>query len=239
MVMESRENCGVCGKPLIYSTEEVTARCDLCGSEFSALIVCPGGHYVCDACHSRSALDALRDILDNEDSADPFELLEQILSHPAVPMHGPEHHAILPAVIVAAAQNAGYKVPEDGVNKAIQRGAQLPGGWCGSHGACGGGIGVGIAVSVLTEATPLKGRERGLANSATAYALREIGDEGARCCKRMLRKGLEAAVSFLREEMNITLVAGRPGPCRFVARNAECVREQCPYFGARRTGTRR
>jgi hypothetical protein len=237
--MDSTENCGVCGKPLIYSTEEVAARCDVCGLDFPALIVCPEGHYVCDACHSRRALETLKDILDNTTGGDPVELMETILSHPDIPMHGPEHHAILPAVIVAAVQNAGYEVPKDGVSKAIQRGAKLPGGWCGSYGACGGGVGVGIAVSVLTEATPLTGRERGLANAATAYALGEIVDDGPRCCKRMLRKGLEAAVAFLREEMNITLVTSQPKPCRFVARNTECVREQCPYFGVRRARTRR
>jgi hypothetical protein len=231
IVMDSKEDCGVCGKPLIYSTEEVTRRCDLCGTEFSTLILCPEGHYVCDSCHSRDALDILRDVLGNTDSADPFELLERVMSHPAIPMHGPEHHAILPAVIVAAVENAGYRVPENAVEKAIQRGAKLPGGWCGSYGACGG-VGVGIAVSVLTEATPLKGPERGLANAATGYALGELVDDGPRCCKRMLRKGLEAAVEFLDERMNITLVTDPPKPCRFVARNTECIRERCAYFGA-------
>lgn len=152
------------------------------------------------------------------------------MSHPAVPMHGPEHHAILPAVIVTAVKNAGYSVPEGAVEKAIERGSKLPGGWCGSHGACGGGVGVGVAVSVLTEATPLKGPERSLANAATAYALGKIVDNGPRCCKRMVRKGLEAAMEFLGKTLDITLVTDQSMMCRYVSRNKECILQDCPYF---------
>jgi hypothetical protein len=121
-------------------------------------------------------------------------------------------------------------VPEGAVEKAIERGLKLPGGWCGSHGACGGGVGVGIAVSVLTEATPLKGSPRSLANAATAYALGKIVDNGPRCCKRMVRRGLEAAVEFLGEKMNIKLESGKVSKCRFVSRNKECIKQDCPYF---------
>jgi hypothetical protein len=229
-MMDKKENCGVCGKPLVYGTEEVNKRCDYCGKEYPALIYCPAGHYICDACHSRGALEVLRDVLSRTDSADPFEILEIVMAHPAIPMHGPEHHAILPAVIVTAVKNAGYPVPEGAVEKAIERGAKLPGGWCGSHGACGGGVGVGIAVSVLTGATPLTGPQRGLANAATAYALGEIVDNGARCCKRSVRGGLEAAIEFLDKNMNIKLKTGQIARCRFVARNKECTLQECPYF---------
>jgi hypothetical protein len=37
--------------------------------------------------------------------------LEQVMAHPLVPMHGPEHHAMVPAVIIAAVRNAGYPGP--------------------------------------------------------------------------------------------------------------------------------
>ncbi len=235
--MDSKDNCGVCGKSLIYGTEEVMRRCDHCGTQFPALILCPEGHYVCDACHSRDALEVLRGVLRRTDGSDPSELLERVMSHPSLPMHGPEHHAVLPAVIVAAVKNAGYHVPENAVEKAIERGARVPGGWCGSHGACGGGVGAGIAVSVLTAATPLRGPERSLANAATAYALNEIADNGPRCCKRMLRRGLEAAVEFLEKEMNVSLVTCQPNACRFVARNRECIHEECAYFASREVRT--
>ena len=117
--MKSQVNCGVCGKPLVYGTEEVDRRCDFCGKEYKALIYCPEGHYVCDPCHSKGAVDILRAILIKSTSADPIELLEKVMAHPAVPMHGPEHHAMVPAIIVTAVKNAGYPVPEGAMEKAI------------------------------------------------------------------------------------------------------------------------
>jgi hypothetical protein len=230
MLMESKENCGVCGKPLIYGTKEVLKRCDFCGRDFPALIYCPEGHYVCDACHSRGALDVLRDVLKSTKSADPLEILEKVMSHPSVPMHGPEHHAMVPAIIVAAVKNAGYPVPEGAIEKALERGSKVPGGWCGFYGVCGGGIGVGTAVSVLTRATPLTGKTRALANEATAFALGKMIDGGPRCCKRASRKALEAAVEFLKKRMDINLTINGKVSCHYVQRNRECIREACPYY---------
>jgi hypothetical protein len=228
--MESKENCGVCGQPLVYGTEELTKSCDFCGNEFGTLIYCPEGHYVCDACHSRGALDVLRDVLSKTTSADPVEILEKVMSHPSVPMHGPEHHAMVPAIIVAAVKNAGYPVPEGAVAKAMERGSRIPGGWCGFYGACGAGLGVGIAVSVLTGATPLTGKTRALANEATAYVLKEMIDGGPRCCKRASRRATELAVEFLKTRMDIDLDINTEIRCQYIRRNRECLQEECPYY---------
>ena len=130
-----------------------------------------------------------------------------------------------------AVKNAGYNVPEGAVEKAIERGSKLPGGWCGFYGACGGGIGVGIAVSILIEATPLTGPQRSLAMAAASSALAKLVDNGPRCCKRMVRKGLEAAMEFLDKTLDIKLVTDYDSRCRFVARNKECTLQECPYFG--------
>jgi hypothetical protein len=228
--MESKENCGVCGKPLVYGTEEVKRSCAFCGKEFKALIYCPEGHYVCDACHGRAAVDILRDVLKSTDSASPAEILEKVMAHPSVPMHGPEHHAMVPAIIIAAVKNAGYPVPEGAVEKAIERGSKVPGGWCGSYGACGAAIGTGIAVSVLTGATPLTGKTRSLANEATAFALGKMVDGGARCCKRASRNALDAAVEFLKTRLDIKLTRGGKVKCRYVKRNRECIGKDCVYY---------
>jgi hypothetical protein len=230
MSMQSKENCGVCGRPLVYGTEEVMRRCSFCGNEYSTLIYCPEGHYVCDSCHSRDALDALRNVLSRTTSTDPIEILETVMSHPSVPTHGPEHHAMVPAIIVAAVQNAGYPVPGDAVQKALERGAKVPGGWCGFYGVCGAAIGVGTAVSILTGATPLTGKTRALANEATAFALQKMIDGGPRCCKRASRRALETAVEFLKTRMAIDLKINREIECLYVNRNKECIREACAYY---------
>jgi hypothetical protein len=228
--MQSKDNCGVCGRPLVYGTEEVKRKCAFCGKDFSALIYCPEGHYICDSCHGRAAVDILRDVLSKTTSRDPAEILEKVMAHPNVPMHGPEHHAMVPAILVAAAKNAGYPVPEGATEKAIERGSKVPGGWCGFYGACGGGIGVGIAVSVLTGATPLTGKTRGLANEATSYALGKMADGGTRCCKRAARNALNAATEFLDTRMGIKLEQGDRVKCRYVKRNKECIGKECPYY---------
>jgi len=228
--MKSTENCGVCGKPLVYGTGEVSRICIYCGKEFSTLIYCPRGHYVCDSCHSRTALEVLRNVLASTGSTDPAEILETVMRHPSVPMHGPEHHSMIPSVIITAVKNAGYPVPEGAVEKAIERGSKVPGGWCGFYGACGAAIGVGTAVSVLTGATPLTGETRGLANEATAYALNHMLDGGPRCCKRAGRKALQAAVEFLKTRMGITLKAASEISCEYAGRNRECIHEGCAYY---------
>jgi hypothetical protein len=230
-IMKSTENCGVCGRPLVYGTEEIIRRCDYCGGEFPALIYCPEGHYVCDSCHNRAALDVLRDVLAASTGTDPAATIEKVMAHPAVPMHGPEHHAIVPAAIVAAVRNTGYPVPDGAVERAIERGSKVPGGWCGACGACGAGIGAGIAVSVITGATPLTGRPRSLANEMTALALSQMVDGGPRCCKRASRNAVRTAVEFLETKLGITLDRAEPAACGYVDRNKECIRKACPYYG--------
>jgi len=228
--MKSQENCGVCGSSLIYGTEEAARICTYCGKKFNALIYCPEGHYICDSCHSSKSLDILLEVLSSTDSTNPIELLEIIMSHPSIPMHGPEHHAIVPAILVTVVKNAGYPVPENALEKAISRGKNVPGGWCGFYGACGTGIGVGIAVSVLTEATPLTGETRALANEATAFTLKGMLDGQPRCCKRASRKALELATEFFETQMNIRLDSSEKIQCRYMSRNNECIYDVCNYF---------
>jgi hypothetical protein len=228
--LEFKENCGICGRRLIHGTESVSMRCVFCDKTYSALIYCPAGHYICDSCHQREALDILREVLSSSTSRDPTEILERVMSHPSVPMHGPEHHAMVPGAIVAAVCNTGYPVPKEAVEIAMARGSRVPGGWCGFCGACGAAVGVGIAVSVLAKATPLTGKQRSQAMEATSLALARMLDSHPRCCKRASRRALEAAFQYLQDRMDITLDMGQPIRCNYSQRNQECPREECPYY---------
>jgi len=145
-------------------------------------------------------------------------------------MHGPEHHAMVPAAILAAIKNTGHPVPDGAIDLAADRGSKVPGGWCGFYGACGAAIGVGIAVSILTEATPVTGKPRSLAIEATSYALNRMNDGYPRCCKRASRKSLEATVEFLDDRMGIVLCKGKSILCIHSHRNRECQEKQCSYF---------
>ncbi|MFC1952313.1 DUF5714 domain-containing protein [Chloroflexota bacterium] len=228
--MASKDNCGICGKPLVYQTDLISMTCVFCEQEYTANIYCPGGHYICDSCHEQEALGILRQIVSSSTSKTPAEILEVVMSHPSVPMHGPEHHAMVPAVIIAAVKNAGYSVPNRAIDEAVGRGARVPGGWCGFFGACGAAIGVGIAVSLLGAATPMTGKPRSLAMEATSYVLSRMVDGYLRCCKRASRMALEAAVKFLQDRMGIVLGKGETISCAYSGRNLECPRDGCPYY---------
>lgn len=231
--MSSMTDCGVCGSPLVYGADAVTRACDVCGEAQTTMIWCPAGHFVCDTCHGATAVDGIRRMLDTMASNDPAAILERVMAYPGLPMHGPEHHAIVPGAIVTAARNAGVAVPEGALETALARGAKIPGGWCGYYGACGAAVGVGIAVSVLTRATPLKGRERSLALGATSFALARMVDDQPRCCKRASRLAVEAAVEYLREQLTIDLPTGERAHCASSDRNGQCAGADCRFFAGR------
>lgn len=236
-VLASLTGCGICGAALEYATDPVPRACDLCGHVHDTSIFCPAGHYVCDACHSRDATEIAHLLLARTRSADPQVLLERLLAHSRLPMHGPEHHAIVAGVIVAAARNAGAAVPDGALETALKRAGAVPGGWCGYCGACGAAVGVGVAVSVLTGATPLRGEPRTLALAATSFALARMLDDQPRCCKRASRTAVAAAVDFLAERLGIGLATPSAAPCAYSPRNAQCPRDLCPFFDASQPGS--
>ena len=140
---------------------------------------------------------------------------------------------MIPAVIVTAVKNTGYPVPEGAVEKAIERGSKVPGGWCGFYGACGVAIGAGTAVSVLTGATPLTRRNAGSCQRGySLYALNHMIEGGARCCKRAGRKALQAAVEFLKTRMGIALKPAPEISCQYSGRNRECIHQDCVYYNS-------
>lgn len=229
--MEQAEHCMVCGQTLGYHQQVVEAVCQICGAAGATPILCPDGHYVCDHCHGAKTLDRLPKLLALSRFAAPEDILEQLLTLPGLPMHGPEHHALVALALLRSAALQGLPLPAGWVAEALRRGSQIPGGACGYLGTCGAGVGLGIAVSLACGATPLKGRERALANRATAVGLLATGDGEARCCKRMLRVALRQGRIFFRDELGIVLPERQTGPCcREMARNKECPGIVCGYF---------
>jgi len=232
---EENKTCPVCLKNLVVAESVRILECMYCGRTIKLTSYCEKGHHVCDECLSADSYKILKIIAGNTKKIDPIEILEEVFSHPAVPMHGLEHHSIVPAVIVAAVRNNGYDIPEGAVGLAIERGKQVPGAYCGTHGACGAALGAGIAVSVLTGADPIKGKERGLSNRVAGQALIETGDGYPRCCKRVSRKSIEVAVKFLAENMNINLPSAPAQQCIYIRENMECALKGCKYFKPAKT----
>lgn len=235
--MEQAEHCMVCGQGLDYHQQVVAATCQVCGAAGATPILCPAGHYVCDPCHGARTLERLPKLLAQCRFAAPEDILEQLLALPGLPMHGPEHHALVALALLRAAEGQGLSLAEGWVAEALCRGSQIPGGACGYLGTCGAGVGLGIAVSLACGATPLKGWERALANRATAAGLLATGDGEARCCKRMLRRALRQGRRFFREELGFVLPEPQTeASCREMARNKECPGAVCDYFPSEQGG---
>jgi hypothetical protein len=233
----------ICGKKLVYMKNARTnVKCAYCGKEELTDVFCLKGHYVCDVCHKGDILDAVTELCMKSPLKDPIALLLEIFDLKGLNMHGPEYHAIVPAVLVTAYINATGSEDRTMIQKAVLRGREVKGGMCGSHGACGAGIGVGIAYSVLHGVTPYSGADRGEAMRMTAFALLEIGKYGGpRCCKR----DSALAVKTAAEHFGVPFEdSGERYICRQFSQNKMCIVrnagnvqnariariEKCPFY---------
>lgn len=179
------------------------------------------------------------EMVNSREEVDPVMMYEGIIenlreiwtSSDRLPVHGTWHHALVPGIIMKCLSNSGNDFSEDDVREAMERGMMIPGGSCGFHGACGAGLGVGIAVSIAGRITPLHERERSIALMVTSRALACAAKiEGARCCPRATYSAFELAsleLGGLGYALPLTGVRGR---CRFTETNNECIEDKCPFF---------
>lgn len=226
-----REGCLVCGMELVYLTTSEPMACALCGRTCDSNARCSAGHFVCDQCHRADALDVIERFCSSTDGKDPIEMSLILMRHPSVNMHGPEHHFLVPAVLLAAYYNAKGEPGRrsEAVRKARKRAETVPGGQCGLAGDCGAAVGAGIFVSVALGATPLSRDEWRLANLMTAQALKIIAEHGGpRCCKRNSFLAIRTAVRFSKTKLGVTMRAKKP-VCRFSPMNKECLGKECPF----------
>lgn len=228
---DTRSGCLLCGAELVYLRAGELMTCSTCGAALESAARCGAGHFVCDACHSGSAKDVIARACLAAEGDDPVAIARTILRHPAVALHGPEHHFLVPAALLAAHANAtGARADLPGLlAEARRRSDQVAGGFCGFQGACGAAIGAGIYVSLVTGATPLADEPWALANGATARALDALARLGGpRCCKRTTQLTLLAAIAYARERLGVRL--GRSSPaCAFAEANAQCIGARCPF----------
>ncbi len=223
--------CLVCGVPLIYHSTEKQAVCHFCGRTLAANACCENGHFVCDKCHTGDALELIEHLCMNTKETEPVALFQEIRKHPAIPMHGPEYHALVPAVLLACIRNAGHPVSHEQLRSSIQRGGGIIGGSCGFIGICGAATGVGIAFSLLLEANPLKASARQTVQGVVRDVLAEIaGYEAARCCQRDCWIALRAGMSTASELFKLNLPEVQTFACSQMARNKECLGIECPLW---------
>jgi hypothetical protein len=236
MIMDMKSGCLVCGKDLVYLDTSEEGVCSLCGGVKTTTVKCEDGHFVCDSCHRLSAEDLIEKTCLETRVADPILLAISLMKQPQVKMHGPEHHFLVPAVLLTSfslVSGEREKLTER-LKKARERADTVRGGACGTLGACGAAIGTGIFVSVLTQTTPLSKKEWMLSNLVTSRSLRDIALAGGpRCCKRNTYLAIISAVAFVREEWAVTLPV-KPGvSCEFSDLNRECRKTECRFYPKR------
>ncbi len=226
-----RSGCMVCGEDLIYPEKEVEIACHYCGQQGSANAHCGKNHFVCDHCHSEDALDVMEHLCLESTETDMLELLARLRKHPSIPIHGPEHHALMPGIIVTAYRNSGGLVENDLIATAIRRGGQVIGGSCAFVGICGSATGVGIAFSLILGANPVKAEERQMVQQITQQVLRNVAEfKAARCCQRDCWLGLKKAAELSKEYLTVELRADAAIGCYQRHQNKECIGMDCPVL---------
>ncbi len=224
--------CLICGQDLLYLEKEEQGQCFLCKKTFQTKTKCIQHHFICDACHSTHAIENIEQLCLLSLETNPVKLLFLLLENPKIKMHGPEHHFLVPAILLTCYYNA-IKKPELLKEKLIMaknRAKNILGGFCGFYGTCGAGVGTGIFISIITEANPLSKKEWQLAHFITSQSLNKIGHHGGpRCCKRNTFLALETAATFLKEELEVILPLS-PILCSFSQNNKECQKKACPYY---------
>lgn len=143
------------------------------------------------------------------------------------PLGGAYHHYIVPGVILSSLRNGGYAIESKDIEEGMLRGSKLAAHSCGFTGISGAAHSVGIVVSVVNRITPMHDERREVV-SAAAHTLLEISGFEKRCCKRSNYTAIANAIRQLASK-GYTLPSEKI-ECRFFSGNAECSREECPFF---------
>ena len=223
------DECLICKAPLEYLEKDELMECAICHKKENSKTRCIHGHYVCNECHT-AGMDAIIGLCLEEDSEDPIDIIEKMMSMDFCHMHGPEHHVMVGAALLTAYRNAGGEIDlEAALTEMMNRGKSVPGGACGFWGACGAGISAGMFVSIITGSTPLENESFAMSHRMTAKALGAIADIGGpRCCKRDSYLSILAAVEFVKENLGVEMKTHKV-VCSRSAQNNQCIGKRCPF----------
>ena len=222
-------NCSLCDQPILLQSGQRV--CSYCGLTEEGDHTCSQGHYLCQACRTALPSELMARVCGNSKESDPCALADLLQSHPVFNQMGPQYHVVTGPVMVTVLANL-CKLPDKqrAIADAIERSKDVPALACAQRGVCGAAASAGTAIALLTNAGPLKARERSLAIATTARALQKIADQsGIRCCRQSVYASIAAVLEVLGQELGIHVTAKTPA-CRYHSRVADCKKEGCPYF---------
>ena len=165
-------------------------------------------------------------------SANPIEIVKDVMHKDFINIHGPEHHFLDGAAFLVAYNNAGGQLD---VNKALldlrERTIKMPGAMCGLWGVCGSTTSIGAAWSIIHSTGPLSSdsfyKDHMKYTSTCIDKMSEIG--GPRCCKRNAFLSIMTAVKFVEENYGIKMESDKI-TCEFTDWNKQCIKKRCPFF---------
>jgi hypothetical protein len=232
-VKEKNSGCLLCGDDIIYVSSPEKMVCDYCEKTVTGEAKCKSGHFICDSCHQTNPNDFIERFCRETSIQNPWEITNKILGNRTVKMHGPEHHFLVPAVLLSSYYNVlnqpGKKRQK--ISIARQRAEKVPGGYCGSHGTCGAAIGTGIFISLILDTTPVSDKEWQLSNLMTSKSLFSVAMSGGpRCCKRDTFLSIQEAVLFVSQKLHVEIPVSGNTKCSFFYLNKECLEKNCAYY---------
>jgi hypothetical protein len=106
-------------------------KCVICGGDFEGDAQCELEHFVCNPCHSGNANDWIEGYCLNSLERDPVVIANTLMHSPKVKMHGPEHHFLVPAVLLTAYYNSTGETEKKAqkIRQARKRGENVLGGF--------------------------------------------------------------------------------------------------------------
>lgn len=232
------ENCMICGNKLDYLKEGVKVKCHLCGREELGYIICQEGHYVCDNCHGQNAFEVVKDITFKSNSKDPFQIAEEMMDHPSIPMLGCEHSYLVAAAFLRALQNEGtLKITDEQIIDAMKRADKISiAGYCGLAGTCGIASGMAAAFSVMLGTTCATDKEMSITFQVMARVTEALANEsGPCCCKNFARTAIGVGYTLAKTYLNVSLPIHKEKiVCHHMKRlkggSHPCKTTRCPYF---------
>jgi len=222
-------HCSRCGAVLEERHSDST--CDYCEAVESADLVCPNGHYTCEACRTAdfpTLIERSLPLLGN----DPYKEAILLMAHPSAGLSGTYHHSIPALVILAAMRRwGGFDLSDARLLSIVNRAGGIPAGSCYMRGDCGACVGAGMAAAAVLH-VDIKSSERSFVLETVASALRHLADTGGvRCCKEAVFASLDAFFDVIGKPLPIAASFKRETQivCPFSNRNPECKGPLCPY----------
>lgn len=223
--------CSICDSEVLYNKEQRLAKCNICGKEENTYIWCKSNHYVCADCCAKEVMKKIREEIPNIKLKNPVDIGEHIMAKCGISGHTP--HTISAISFLLAVKNTTGKLTDEQIEEGLKRSYEIPAGWCGYFGACGAGIGIGVAFSIILGATPSSDKERSVANYATACCLKQIAKLGGPCCcVGSVRASLKESVILAEKYLALKFPPQSRAKNHCWATNLQpnCKKEKCIFY---------